>query len=123
MNTEGLKSLLNILPDDEIFNNNNILIFCETFLQKPWTIDGFYAIHALAKSGTEGRPSGGVSCFYNPALGQAKHVESRENTVIAQFKNLQIIAIYIRPQWSADKVVEAIMSALELTDPEIPTQL
>ena len=51
-----LKSLLNILPDDEIFNNNNIFIFCETFLQKPWNIDGFYAIHALAKSGTERRP-------------------------------------------------------------------
>ena len=50
-------------------------------------------------------------------------METRENTVIVQFNNLQIIGIYIRPQCSADEVVEAIMSALELTDPEIPTLL
>jgi hypothetical protein len=50
-------------------------------------------------------------------------VETRENTVIVQFNNLQIIGIYIRPQCSADEVVEAIMSALELTDPEISTLL
>ena len=76
-----VKYILNILPDDEIFNNNNnnILIFCETFLQKTWTIDSFYAIHALAKFGTEERPSGGVSCFYNPALGQA-NMWSQEKT-------------------------------------------
>jgi hypothetical protein len=64
-----------------------------------------------------------VSCYYNPALGQAKHVESRENTVMVQFNNLQIIGIYIRPLCSADEVVEAIMFALELTDPEIPNLL
>ena len=43
--------------------------------------------------------------------------------MIVQFNNLQIIGIYIRPQCSADEVVEAIMSASELTDPEIPTLL
>ena len=37
-NTEGLKSLLNVLPDEAIFNND-IRIFCETVLQKPWNIE------------------------------------------------------------------------------------
>jgi hypothetical protein len=50
-------------------------------------------------------------------------VETRENTVIAQLNNLHIIGIYIGPQYSADEVVEAIKSASELTDPEIPTLL
>ena len=62
-------------------------------------------------------------CYYNPALGQAKHVERSEHSVIVQLNNLQIIGLYIRPQCSSDQVVEAIMSALKLTDPEIPTLL
>ena len=82
---------------NDVILNNDILIFCETFVQKHWNIDGFYAVHVLKKSGTEKRPSGGVSYYYNPALGQAKHVETRENTVIVQFNNLQIIGIYTRP--------------------------
>ncbi|KAJ4451801.1 hypothetical protein ANN_03273 [Periplaneta americana] len=113
----------NSTPQDETIFNSDILILYETFLQEPRNINGFHAAHVLAKVGPEGRPSGGVSCYYNRDLGQAKNVETRENTVIIQLNNLQIAGIYIRPQSSADEVIEIIMTAQDQIDPEIPTLL
>lgn len=62
---EGLKGLLKLNPGNSL-ETPDILVLTETFLTKPTDIEGFYSIHSLARKPAEGRPSGGVSIFYNP---------------------------------------------------------
>ena len=47
----------------------DVIIATETFLLEPVNIQGLYGAHTYATP-TEGRPEGGASCFFKPAVGQ-----------------------------------------------------
>ncbi|KAJ4430491.1 hypothetical protein ANN_22707 [Periplaneta americana] len=84
-------------------------------------ITGYYSTHVTGKPSQQGRPSGSISCFYKPTLGQAKETRVTENAVIVKLENITIIGVYLRPQTTAEKMVECIVKILELVDPATPT--
>lgn len=96
--------------------NHDILIWCETFLTQSVEISGFYSEHALAEAKQEGRPYGGVSCFFKPTMGQTVWRHTGKNTIILKFKFFTVVGLYIRPQATTDEVVESIFSALSLVE-------
>ena len=110
-NVEGLKSLLNA-PEASLLDKD-LLVLTETFLLDPVYIKGYYGIHSLAEARPEGRPSGGVSCFYKPIMGQPVKVQVEVNSVVIVFSTLAVIAMYVNPTATAETLVGAILQALQ----------
>lgn len=93
----------------------DLMVFTETFATEPIDIDGFYGLHSYAKK-TEGRPTGGVSCYLKPSMGNFKVVHKDENVLAVRTDSLTCIAVYIRPQATTDEVIETLMTALVATE-------
>lgn len=95
-NVEGLKSILNLAPDN-LLETHDVNMLTETFTTEPAEIPGYYSIHALATQET-GRPSGGVSCYYKPVIGRILNSHTQENLIFLETTRLYIAGMYCRPQ-------------------------
>ena len=109
-NSEGLKNTVSLMPKDT-FTRNDILIITETFLTAPYELTGYHGIHSLATP-TEGRPSGGVSCFVKPTVGPVTKKFTTNNSVVVKTEELIIIGVYIQPRATAEEVIEKTMEAI-----------
>lgn len=90
-NCEG-RGVLDLLGD-EAYEGVDILILTETWAREQFDIRGFYGYHALASSREgPGRPSGGVSVFVRPLLGEMTVKIVAENLIAVASPKLEIMA-------------------------------
>lgn len=95
-----------------IHGNEDIIILTETFLRTEASIQGYYSHHSLAKQGPAGRPSGGISCFFKPALTPARKTQETPNLLVSQLKGLTVISGYYQPECSAQHIISELDQAL-----------
>jgi Reverse transcriptase (RNA-dependent DNA polymerase)/Endonuclease-reverse transcriptase len=108
---EGAENLLNKMPDVAPFKNFDIIVFTETFLKVNYDLLDFYSAHLHAIQGMGGRPSGGISCYVNPRLGQILSINMGKNYVIVTLRNFCIISFYLNPSLNETDVHEVILEA------------
>lgn len=109
-NTEGARNALSYITQESI-KQFDIILATETFLLESMDIQGFYAIHSYAKP-SDGRPVGGVSCFFKPTIGKLTDTHNDDNILITRTTKITIVGIYIAPHRSTDDAVETISKAI-----------
>jgi Reverse transcriptase (RNA-dependent DNA polymerase)/Endonuclease-reverse transcriptase len=98
------------MPDKDPFSIYDLIIFTETFSKVNFDLMNFYSVHSHAIQGVEGRPSGGISCFVNPRLGQIIS-SSDKNYVIVNLSNISVICFYLNPSLHEVDIHEGILEA------------
>ena len=114
------------LNSQSALSDVDVLVLTETWSLVSFELTGFYGAHALAQRATgPGRPSGGVSVFYNEKLGQTKLLLQEDNSVVLASPHLNIVACYVRPHPVEDTphMIEKIATCFCLLDRRIPTLL
>ena len=91
------------------------MILTETLTTEPIEINGFYGLHSYARK-TEGRPTGGVSCYLRTNAGNFKVRHKEEDVLVVKTDLCTIIALYIRPQAETEEVIETVMTAISKTE-------
>ena len=111
---EGLKNAIKYISNEDL-KAYDIMILKETLTTEPIEINGFYGLHSYARK-TEGRPTGGVSCYLRTNAGnfQARHKE--EDVIVVKTDICTKIALYIRPQQETEEVIETVMPANSQTE-------
>lgn len=96
-NCEGAATALSVLPPST-FTGSDLIVLVETWSTTPISIEGFYAAHYPAsRTNRFGRPSGGISLYYNQKLEKPQIVFSEDNCIVMRTKYLDVVAMYIRP--------------------------
>ncbi|PSN36637.1 hypothetical protein C0J52_22292 [Blattella germanica] len=117
-NIEGQRNVMNIIPETAL-QKYDIVILIETFATKSIEIAGKYSTHTLAIQGAAGRPSGGVSCYTSPTMGQKYFEHTEENTVILKTNIITIIiGLYFNPKADIVDVIDSTIHAIRFTNPE-----
>ena len=120
-NSEGIETL-DLLPRSA-FNEIDILILNETWATSSFEIPGFYAHHSFAvKRAGPGRPSGGVSVFYNHRVGDLSTVLTEENMIVLSHRNFNLLAAYVRPPKvePTSYLIEKLLRGLNSVRPSDP---
>lgn len=108
---EGLKSALT-LTNGNILHAHDIIVLIETLTTKTLEINGYYSQHIAATQGPRGRPKRGTSCFFKPQMGKIISTYQDQDTLVINFANISVIAIYIEPRTPIEDLIAAIMTAL-----------
>ena len=121
-NVEGLRTVLTATPILPL-QDNDILLFSETFATKDTEISGFHGIHSPAKKGEKGRPTGGLSCFVKPHLQPFSGIKCTDNTITITTRAVNIVGAYFPPNIEPENIIDDIGKAMETIDNDKPTIL
>ena len=91
------------------------MVFTETFATEQINIEGFYGLHSYGRK-TDGRPTGGVSCYLRPSQGNFRVIHKDEDILTVRTDNVTIVAAYIRPQATTEEVIETLITAIAGTE-------
>lgn len=108
---------MNVVTDTTL-QKYDIVILTETLATKPIEIAGKYASHSPAMQGPTGRPAGGVSCYYNPSIGQKISEYTEKNMVIVKTNTVTLIGAYFNPKTDIVEVIDSMINAIKRTNPE-----
>lgn len=118
-NVEGLKGLIDIMPDINFFNDFNILVFTETFKTSNFDLPGFYSVHQHAKQALRGRPIGGIACYVSPKLGPIlSHLSDDKDYLIVRLKRFTILCFYLNPKYNDIEIFTSVLSAYNIVKNE-----
>lgn len=80
-------------------------------------VKGFYNIHAFARKGHRGRPSGGVACLINSKLTPFQILLNEEDQLVIKTRIGTLVCVYYRPECSAIDVIDGIQRAIDVIEP------
>jgi hypothetical protein len=106
------------IPAPKRYFQNDILVFCETFLKEEdeFCIPGFNAAHKYAVDIGANYPRRGISCFVSPKLGQIVRTEETDVSLIVFLKDLVLICFYCPPNMNAANFKNSVIESLAKTE-------
>lgn len=108
-NTEGQRSIMSVVTENAL-KEYEVLVLTET-------LAGRYSTHSPATQNAEGRPSGGVTCYISPRIGQRILDHTEENM---KTNALTVAGLYFRPQTDILQIIDTAMDVIKYTVPEDP---
>lgn len=98
----------------------DVIILTETFLLQETELQGYYNHHILAKQGLTGRPSGGISCFFQPWLAPSSAIQITPNLLIIQLKGIAVVSGYYQPECTVQEIIEDLTEAFNKIENQQP---
>lgn len=96
----------------------------ETWSSSQLSLNNYYAVNCVAtRVSNIGRPSGGVSVFYNHRLGDMKTLIAEDDCVVIEGSRINVIALYVRPApvEGTGELVEKLTTCIQRLDWYRPT--
>uniref|UniRef100_A0A8D8ZCB9 Endonuclease/exonuclease/phosphatase domain-containing protein n=1 Tax=Cacopsylla melanoneura TaxID=428564 RepID=A0A8D8ZCB9_9HEMI len=115
-NVEGLTSTLKDSPDNDLFQNSDLVFLQETMCTKvPNQLQNYYNLSVLAEKQDRGRPVGGLTILAKPNL-NLQPVNQDMNRIQCKCRFGNIIGYYFNPDTHIEDIIQQLTEDLQTLD-------